>query len=606
MKPLLKWAGGKSQLLPQLIQRLPSYVYQQDFCLIEPFVGGGAVSFWALSHLPKLKTLVINDFNQDLTNVYHTIKHQPHELIAALNTLQLEYDTLTELSDKKPFYYAKRTLFNQRSEPSVKQASLFIFLNKAGFNGLYRVNKHNQFNVPIGSYKQPKFLDEAVLWQLHHALQAVTITTGDFEQTFGLADSRLPCLFYIDPPYRPLSQTANFNHYSHQVFDDTAQIRLANFCKKIDNQGYQFLLSNSDPKNSDPFDEFFDKLYQGFTIDRVLAKRCINAHGEKRQAIHELLIYNYPWVCPMSELYTPEHFNKVIDTIKQKGLTQYTYFVNWSKVIANIEPIEKELNLLNTAIGKDNIESVLFDIFHSYPKTIKAIPTLLAIRDSAIEILIDSTQFIYRNFNFADRAIDDEKIHGLVELLMQSGFGQLLKDKQIKSIPDYCIGVEVGLDSNGRKNRSGTSMEKLVESFVALFCHAHDLAYLAQANAKKIADTWGITIQTDKSSRIIDFVIKKGEKLYFIECNFYGGGGSKLKSTATDYIEMARFWHEQSIEFIWVTDGKGWLGTQRPLQDYFERGNLLLNIQMLQEDYLSKIILADWYYLLRDMSLILP
>ncbi|UNU73328.1 type II restriction endonuclease [Moraxella nasovis] len=295
----------------------------------------------------------------------------------------------------------------------------------------------------------------------------------------------------------------------------------------------------------------------------------------------------------MKDIYDSAHFDLLISTLKEKGLIQYDYFVNWAKVFDNITPIEKELNLLNTAIGKDNVDEVLFDIFKTYPKTIKVIPILLAIRDKSIEVLIDSSNFIYRNFNFNDKNIDDDKIHGLIELLLQSGFVELIKNKQIKNLVDYCIGVEVGLDSNGRKNRSGTSMEILVESFVALFCHNHNLEYLVQANAKKIADAWGIEIQIDKTSRIIDFVIKNGEKLYFIECNFYKGGGSKLKSTATEYIEMARFWKNQDIEFIWVTDGAGWAGTHRPLRDYFNKGNILLNIQMLQDDYLAKIILDN-------------
>ena len=294
-----------------------------------------------------------------------------------------------------------------------------------------------------------------------------------------------------------------------------------------------------------------------------------------------------------SQLFADEHFEKFIETLNLKGITQFDYFVNWGKVFKNITPIEKELNLLNTAIGKEDIEAALFDILKTYPKTIKTVPTLLAIRDKSVEVLIDSTAFIYKNFDFNLKEVTDEKIHNVVNLLVKSGFAELIKTKQIKSIPDYCIGVEVGLDSNGRKNRGGTSMEKLVESFVAIFCHEHNLAYLAQANAKKIKEVWDMDIAVDKSSRIIDFVIKKDGQLFFIECNFYGGGGSKLKSTATEYIEMSRFWQAQEITFIWVTDGKGWLTTKNPLQDYFERGNISLNIEMLKDDYLNKILFPN-------------
>ena len=194
----------------------------------------------------------------------------------------------------------------------------------------------------------------------------------------------------------------------------------------------------------------------------------------------------------MNTLYQPEHFDKFMSTLNLKGILQYDYFVNWAKVLGNIEPIEKELNLLNTAVGKENIESVLSDIFKSYPNTIKAIPFLLAIREKSVDILIDKISYVHKNFNFRQSEFSDSDINSLVDFVMQSGLGELIKSKQIKSLPDYCTGVEVGLDSNGRKNRGGTQMEQLVESFVAIFCHENNLEYLAQANAKKIKDTWNI------------------------------------------------------------------------------------------------------------------
>ncbi|UNU73327.1 DNA adenine methylase [Moraxella nasovis] len=293
LKPILKWAGGKSQLLSQIQNRLPTYVQTQDFCLVEPFVGGGAVSFWALSHFPNLKRLIINDINHDLINVYRVIRQSADRLIDVLFHIQQEYDNLTDLESKKPYYYAKRDLYNSRKSDNITQAALFIFLNKAGFNGLYRVNKNNEFNVPIGSYKKPQFLDKELIYQLQKYLKNVEILTGDYEQILNKLDNTLPCLFYIDPPYRPLSNTSNFNHYAHQEFDDNEQVRLAQFCRQLDKLGYQFLLSNSDPKNSNPNDNFFDELYQQFTIERVMAKRAINAKGDGRSAISEILVYNY-------------------------------------------------------------------------------------------------------------------------------------------------------------------------------------------------------------------------------------------------------------------------------------------------------------------------
>ncbi|OOR88866.1 modification methylase [Moraxella caviae] len=292
VKPILKWAGGKSSLLGEIVERLPTYVHHQDFCLVEPFVGGGAVSIWALVNLPHLRQVVINDVNHDLTNVYQTIKATPDKLIDELASLQKEYDELTELDDKKPYYYHKRDLFNCRLSSPVLQAALFIFLNKTAFNGLYRVNKNNQFNVPIGSYKKPKILDKELILSLSEKMQKVQILSGDFGEVLAHLPNDLPCVFYIDPPYRPISETASFTAYADGGFNDDEQKRLADFCKKLDRLGYDFILSNSDPKNHDNNDDFFDELYREFCIERVPVNRAISARSTGRKAVTELLISN--------------------------------------------------------------------------------------------------------------------------------------------------------------------------------------------------------------------------------------------------------------------------------------------------------------------------
>lgn len=292
MKPVLKWAGGKSGLLDEIIKRLPNYVYTDDFCLIEPFVGGGAVSFWALSHLSHLKKLIINDYNSDLINVYQIIKCNPNELIEQLNILQKEYDELTDLESKKPYFYQKRALFNSKESHAIVQASLFIFLNKTAFNGLYRVNKNNDFNVPIGSYKKPQLINQDNILNLSKKLQQADILTGDFYQTLKYMPNNLPCVFYIDPPYRPISDTESFTAYANNVFDDDEQKRLAQFCREIHKLGSNFILSNSDPKNHDTCDDFFDDLYRDFTIDRVQANRAIGASSSSRKSVNEILVFN--------------------------------------------------------------------------------------------------------------------------------------------------------------------------------------------------------------------------------------------------------------------------------------------------------------------------
>lgn len=285
-------------------------------------------------------------------------------------------------------------------------------------------------------------------------------------------------------------------------------------------------------------------------------------------------------------------FNLLTSTFKDK-ITQWNYFVDWRKVFRNIEPIEKELNLLNVLIGKKNFTEEAFKLIKEYPQVVKAFPTLIAIRENSIDILIETKNFLYKKFSFIKNSFTDEECTQLVEFLIQSGIGDLLSDKKIKNLVDYATGVEVGLDSNGRKNRGGTLMESLVEDFVAEACNDLNIGYMAQATAKKIKKDWNIDVHVDKSSRIIDFAINRNGQLYFVECNFYGGGGSKLKSTATEYIEMNKFWTNQGINFIWVTDGAGWKSTLKPLREFFDKSDYLLNLEMLKDDILKNILKAN-------------
>ncbi len=291
-KPFLKWAGGKTQLINDIEKALPKEFINQKFTYIEPFVGSGAILFWILNNFPNVEKAVINDINADLTNAYKVIASNLKELIAVLTEFQKEYHTIdlqTEI--KKEYYTEKRTLFNKRSTDLVTQAALFIFLNRTCFNGLFRVNKSNGFNVPIGSYKKPMICDKENLLAVSEVLQRVEILTGDYQETLNHAER--PALFYFDPPYKPLSNTSSFNSYAKDEFGDYEQIRLRDFCKKLDTLDHKWILSNSDVNGKDMTDTFFDDIYDEFNINRVLARRSINANPEKRGQLTELLITNY-------------------------------------------------------------------------------------------------------------------------------------------------------------------------------------------------------------------------------------------------------------------------------------------------------------------------
>lgn len=290
-KPFLKWAGGKTQLIEEIKNNLPEIVFREPFTYIEPFVGSGAVLFWLLNHFPNMKKAVINDINKELIDTYDTIANSPQQLISVLEDLQNKYYILEDEEAKKNFYYEKRNLFNIKSEEKLIQSALFIFLNRTCFNGLYRVNRKNEFNVPIGSYKRPLICDKENILAVSRALQKVEILCGDFKQTINYTESNT--LFYFDPPYKPLSETSSFNAYAKDNFDDKEQIRLRDFCNKLNELNHYWILSNSDVRGKDKNNHFFDDLYANYEIKRVLAKRSINANPEKRGVLNELLITNY-------------------------------------------------------------------------------------------------------------------------------------------------------------------------------------------------------------------------------------------------------------------------------------------------------------------------
>lgn len=291
-KPFLKWAGGKTQLISSIESSLHPSILKEKFTYLEPFVGSGAIMFWMINNFPNLEKAVINDINADLINTYRTIAKSPNELISVLKDLQSDFHSLQDKEEeKKLYYYQNRELYNTRSTDNTTQAALFIFLNRTCFNGLYRVNSKNLFNVPMGSYKAPTICDEKNILSVSNALQKVEILNGDYTATLNHASSN--SFFYFDPPYKPLSNTSSFNSYAKDDFNDDEQIRLRDFCTQLENLGHKWMLSNSDVKGKDVNDTFFDDIYSDFAISRVKASRRINANAEKRGELNELLITNY-------------------------------------------------------------------------------------------------------------------------------------------------------------------------------------------------------------------------------------------------------------------------------------------------------------------------
>ena len=288
-KPFVKWVGGKSQLLNEIRRKYPQNI--EKYC--EPFVGGGAVLFDILQTFQPSEVL-INDINKELINTYSQVKNNCEELILQLNELQETYKKLSQ-EERKILFYEKRNRYNEikindNETENLEKAVLFIFLNKTCFNGLYRVNSKGFFNVPFNNAKNPLICDEDNLRSCSYLLQNVTLKVGDYKECESFIDEKT--FVYIDPPYRPLTQTSAFTSYSENQFSDKEQIELGAFITEISNKGAFVLASNSDPKNADKNDNFFDDLYCNFDIERVSASRMINSNAKKRGAINELLISN--------------------------------------------------------------------------------------------------------------------------------------------------------------------------------------------------------------------------------------------------------------------------------------------------------------------------
>ena len=300
VKLILKWAGGKSQLIKKISEYLP-----REMCngrikkYAEPFFGGGALFFHIIQNYPNIENYYISDINEELILIYKTIQIDVEELISSLEKIEFLYKSL-DTEDQKTYFYEIRSDLNRNksnfnysdfNECWVKRTAKLIFLNKTCFNGLFRVNSKGEFNVPFGRYKNPTICDIENLIGASRLMKNVQIKCDDFTQSSNFIDDKT--FVYFDPPYRPISRTSGFTSYSKNSFDDREQIRLAEYYRELHKVGSKLLLSNSDPKNIKPEDDFFDRLYQGFNIDRINAKRMINCDASKRGDIKEVIIKNY-------------------------------------------------------------------------------------------------------------------------------------------------------------------------------------------------------------------------------------------------------------------------------------------------------------------------
>ena len=289
-------------------------------------------------------------------------------------------------------------------------------------------------------------------------------------------------------------------------------------------------------------------------------------------------------------LKTEDHvFEHLLGTLSD-AIRTWDYFVNWDKVYKNVADLEVHLNIWNYLIGKENFDEEFRTLVRKYPEIVTAIPSMV-VRDGqnsqAFKVIQGET---IDQFDFSASAKTDAEVERALNFVKASGLGRLFGDGGIKNFVDYLVGVEAGVDSNGRKNRSGSGMETILEEKIASLCDRRGWKYIDQASPEAIKHSWGIDFRTGLSSRRFDFAVLADGQVSVIEVNIYNGGGSKLKATAGEFTTLHQSLDTTPAKLIWVTDGKGWTTTSRPLRDAFDKVDFVLNLALIDAGCLEEAI----------------
>jgi DNA adenine methylase len=534
LKPFVKWAGGKTQFL-EIINLLTPNNYNR---LIEPFVGGGAV-FLSL----RSQQLVINDVNSELITTYQIIKEQPQELIKLLS----EY----EKKHSQEFYEQLK-----RQEPEslseLETAARFIYLNKTCYNGLYRVNSQGEFNVPWGQKEQVKLFDKENILAISEYLNKneIQILNQDYQKLLPLIKKN--DFLFVDPPYD--SENGNgFTSYSTNKFTRENQQELLSFLKKAEKQGANWLLTNHATS-------FIKEIYQGYWQITQKAQRFINCQGHKRVGTsQEIFIGNYQLTNQQQkELEFWQWFDSIQTTNIDLG-----QLVNWEKIQSNLLAYEKDLNVLNNLIcsNQEELAQRIESIWQENPQSFQILPYLLAVRDSESFAWLEQENIEYWE------NLTPQKIK---KLIFNSGLGEYLTNGQIKDLKDYCLGIEVGLGTHGRKNVGGKTMEKAIERLLIKY----------QAEYQKQVP---VNFQVN-GKKLFDFQIKLGNKEYYLETSFFNVAGSKVQEVIRSYSGVLEKAQNNEINFLWILDGKGLKSCKELLKDtYLKNKDFMFTISRFEK-----------------------
>lgn len=545
---VVKWAGGKSQLLDSLTALMPKKYGSYH----EPFLGGGALF---LNELPQSGT--INDLNDELMTTYQVIKDNPAAIIKALKKLVKGHN---DAEHAKDYYYSIREKdVSTLSDEEV--AARFIYLNKTGFNGLYRVNASGKFNVPFGKKEtitNSTVFSDANIRNLSKYLNKQEIQL--FNEDFGyvLEEAKEGDFVFIDSPYDDSwsgYQAGGFGEYEHR--------RLSDIVKQLDQKGVKFMLTNHNTP-------LIEELYGGFKKFEIPVNRFINADATNRaNATNEVIFVNYELTKDQLREF---NITKFFKQLKPTSFVLKDY-VKWEKLQERIKKNELALNDLNLlfANNEDELKEKFEKLYEARPESFEILPLLISVRNKKFVYLDeegDATEYTHE---------DKDVVYGF---LKDSGLlDNVFINAKYRSITDYLLGLEVGLSSADKKNLSGTWLVHQIEKLLT----ENGIEYNREIGYDTVLN---MTLDRDK---VFDFVFEIGGKKYCMEVNFFNTSGSKINSESARFVDLNRtFYNYSDLEFVWVTDGVGLRNNKAQLTQALKQIEHLFNLTTF-EDFLKEI-----------------
>ncbi|HDF5487172.1 TPA: Dam family site-specific DNA-(adenine-N6)-methyltransferase [Staphylococcus aureus] len=542
LSPIVKWAGGKTQLLDAINALVPN-----DFAIYhEPFLGGGAT---LLSNQPK--NAIINDLNYELMTTYNVIKHDITPLIKELKDMIKQHNT----NNAKDFYMTVREqeILNLND---IEIAARFLYLNKTGFNGLYRVNSQGKFNVPFNKkdmIKNSTVFSETNLRNLNKYFNEnnIIILNEDFNE--ALKKVKENDFVFIDSPYDEA-----YTSYQKGGFHEKEHKELAKRLIELDKKGVKWIVTNHNTK-------LIQFLYNQFDFYEIPVNRFINSDAQKRSnATNEVLILNYkPTKRQLKEFERAKFYKQLKPT--SFVLKEY---VKWEKLQENVREYELQLNDLNVLMASDEFEfEEKFERLYSQrAESFDILPLFISSRNKQIEYW--SSDGEAKKYGF-------DKKETVFDFLVESGLREnLFMNNRYKNVLDYILGLEVGLSSNDKKNYTGTWMMNQIANLLK----ENDITFRKEVPYKEIIDANRIKDKT------FDFVFNKDDVTYCLEVNFFNTSGSKINSEAERFIELNKeLQNYEDIEFIWVTDGIGLKKNQTSINKAMKSIRNLYNLTTFDE-----------------------